>query len=241
VINTFAQVDYIASAGVTVWHRASAVTKLAAAAAVVGGAVFAPSWAGLAVLLATVVAMVITARLPARLILAAVTAPLLFAVLFAVASWNGSLAHAAALAMRPVIASVVALWLVGTTPYPDLFAPLSRVLPRAVGDSLFLTYRAVFALLGRVERVWKALFLRGALQGPLRRRAGMMGEAVGTVVLYGFERSNRLYQVMHLRGHSGRICGCRHWLELRREDALVLGVLVWVVVMAIVLSGVPRT
>jgi cobalt/nickel transport system permease protein len=241
VINTFAQVDYLASAGASVWHRASAVTKLAAATAIVGGAVFAPSWWALVALLATAFALVFTARLPLRLILAAITAPLVFALLFVVAAWDGRLAQAATRLVRPVIASVTALWLVGTTPYPDLFAPLSRLLPRTVGDSLFLTYRAVFALLGRVERVWKALFLRGALQGPVRRRAGMMGEAVGTVVLYGFERSQRLYQVMHLRGHSGRICGCRHWLELRREDVWVLAVLLWAVLAAILLPGAPRT
>jgi cobalt/nickel transport system permease protein len=240
VINTFAQVDYLASAGSTVWHRASAVTKLAAAIATVGGAVFAPSWVALVALFATAIALVVTARLPVRLILAAVATPLVFALLFVAAAWDGNVAHAAVSLVRPVVASVTALWLVGTTPYPDLFAPLSRVLPRTVGDSLFLTYRAVFALLGRVERVWKALFLRGALQGPVRRRAGMMGEAVGTVVLYGFERSHRLYEVMHLRGHSGRICGCRHWLELRREDAWVIGVLLWVVLAAIVFSGAPR-
>jgi cobalt/nickel transport system permease protein len=240
MINTFAQVDYLASAGSTVWHRASAVTKLAAAVAIVGGAVFAPTWTALAVLLATSLVLAFSARLPVRLILGAATAPLLFAFLVIAAGWDGRADHAGMLAMRPVIASVVALWLVGTTPYPDLFAPLSRLLPRAAGDGLFLTYRAVFSLLDRVERLWKALFLRGAMQGPVRRRASMMGEAVGTVVLYGFERSQRLYQVMHLRGHSGRICGCRHWLELRREDAWVIGVLVWVVLSAIVFSGVPR-
>ena len=75
----------------------------------------------------------------------------------------------------------------------------------------------------------------------MRRRAGMMGEAVGTVVLYGFERSHRLYQVMHLRGHSGRICGCRHWLELRREDAWVGAVLVVTLVASVILTGVLRT
>lgn len=236
MINTFAQVDYLASAGASVWHRASAVTKLVAAMAAVGGAVFAPGWPALALLLATAVALVVSARLPLRLLLAALTAPLLFALVFVAAAWDGHVEHALLLLLRPVIASVMGLWLVGTTPYPDLFAPLSRVLPRSVGDGLFLTYRAVFALLDRVERVWKALFLRGALQGPLRRRAGMMGEAVGTVVLYGFERSHRLYQVMHLRGHSGRICGCRHWLELRREDAWVFALLAWVVI-AVVVPG----
>jgi cobalt/nickel transport system permease protein len=238
VINTLAQVDYLACAGGTVWHRASAVVKLGAAMLLVGAAVFVPGWPALSVLLVTAIVLVLTARLPLRLLLAAATTPIVFALVIVVASWNGEPSRAATLIARPVVAGIVALWLVGTTPYPDLFAPLSRVLPRAVGDGLFLTYRAVFTLLARIERLWKALFLRGALQGPLRRRAGMMGEAVGTVVLYGFERSHRLYQVMHLRGHSGRICGCRHWLELRREDAWVIGTLVVALAASVVLTGI---
>jgi cobalt/nickel transport system permease protein len=240
VINTFAQVDYLASAGRTVWHRASAITKLVAAMTAVAAAVFVPGWVALAVLLVTAIALTLTAQLPLRLILAAAATPILFALLFVLASWHGHIVHAAMLGMRPVISSLIALWLVGTTPYPDLFAPISRLMPRALGDGLFLTYRAVFSLLDRIERLWKALFLRGALEGPVRRRASMMGEAVGTVVLYGFERSQRLYQVMHLRGHSGRVCGCRHWLDVREEDAWVLALVVWVLLSSLYLSGVPR-
>ena len=240
MINTFAQVDYLASAGHSVWHRASAIAKLVTAALVVALAVFAPHAPTLVALLATALALVLTARLPLRLVVAAATAPLAFAMVFVLASWHGDLAAALVLAMRPVVASLAALWLVGTTPYPDLFAPISRTLPRSIGDSLFLTYRAVFALLDRVERLWRALRLRGVLEGPMRRRASRMGEAVGTVVLYGFERSQRLYQVMHLRGHSGRICGCRHWLEVRLEDAWALAVMLWIAAAAIWLPGAFR-
>ena len=237
MINTFAQVDYLASAGRSPWHRASAVTKLATALAMIAAAVFVPGWVVLAALLVTALALALTAQLPLRLVGAAAATPLVFALVFVAAGWRGGPGGALVLGMRPMVASLAALWLVGTTPYPDLFAPLSRLMPRAAGDSLFLTYRAVFALLGRVERLWRALFLRGAMQGPVRRRGRLMGEAVGTVVLYGFERSHRLYQVMHLRGHSGRICGCRHWLELRREDGWVIAVFVWVLACVF---GLPR-
>lgn len=238
MINTFAQIDYLASAGRTTWHRASAVSKLAMTLALVAAAVFSPSWLVLALLLGTAFALCATARMPAGLIAAAAGTPLLFAFIFVVARFRGDLGEVAVLGMRPIVASLSALWLVGTTPYPDLFAPLSRIMPRALGDSLFLTYRAVFALLARVERLWRALFLRGAMSGPLRRRANMLGEAVGTVVLSGFDRSHRLYQVMSLRGHSGRICGCRHWLELGRADAWVGAGLLWVLAVVVAFHGV---
>jgi cobalt/nickel transport system permease protein len=238
MINTFAQIDYLASAGQTAWHRASAVSKLVLAMAMVAVAVFSPSWLVLALTLATALALCATARLPAGLIAAAASTPVLFAFIFVVAHFRGDLREVLVLGMRPIVASLAALWLVGTTPYPDLFAPLSRVMPRVLGDSLFLTYRAVFALLARVERLWRALFLRGAMTGSVTRRANMLGEAMGTVVRSGFDRSHRLYQVMMLRGHSGRICGCRHWLELGWEDAWVAVWLLWIAALAVAFNGV---
>jgi hypothetical protein len=44
------------------------------------------------------------------------------------------------------------------------------------------------------------------------------GEGLGQLVLHAFDRSQRLYAVMQLRGHSGRVCGCRHWAEFGRAD-----------------------
>jgi formate hydrogenlyase subunit 4 len=46
VINTLAQIDYLASAGRTPWHRASALSKLLLAAGLVLLAVFAPILVG---------------------------------------------------------------------------------------------------------------------------------------------------------------------------------------------------
>ncbi len=232
MINTFAQIDYLASAGRTPWHRASAISKLALTALFVLLAVFCPSWGVLLGLLATSLVLCFSAQLPGALIAAAASTPILFSAIFVFAHWRGGWDEPLVLLMRPMVASLTAVWLVGTTPYPDLFAPLSRVLPRIVGDSLFLTYRAVFALLARMERLWKALFLRGAMTGSPARRVGMMGEAVGTVVLSGFDRSHRLYQTMLLRGHSGRICGCRHYLAWTRADLWVAAAALWAVALA---------
>jgi len=236
VINTFAQIDHLASAGRSVWHRASALPKLLLAAVYVGLAVGTPSWGVLLVLLATVLGLCVSARVPRQLALAAASAPLLFSAIFVLAHARTDWVQPLVLIARPMVASLTAVWLVSSTPYPDLFAPISRVLPRGVGDSLFLTYRALFALIARVERMGSALRLRGALARPMRERFPVLGEAVGTVVLSGFERSHRLYQAMHLRGHSGRICGCRHYLELTREDFWVVVLALWAVAASLVLG-----
>jgi energy-coupling factor transporter transmembrane protein EcfT len=286
VINTFSQIDYLASSGRSPWHRASAFPKLLLTGWFVAIAVATPSWGVLVMLLVAALALCVTARVPLKLVFAAATTPILFSFIFvfahARADWDEPLLvaalalcvtarvrehedereqdrrgrrrehqlerHARAdwdepliLFARPMVASLTAVWLVASTPYPDLFAPLSRILPRAVGDSLFLTYRAVFALMDQVERMWKALRLRGAMARPVRQRFAVMGEAVGTVVLAGFDRSHRLYQAMRLRGHSGRICGCRHYLDFTPADLWVAIVAVLVTIASVLLWGLRNT
>lgn len=236
MINTFSQIDFLASSGTSLWHRASAFGKLLLTLLFVAIVVATPSWGVIAGLLVTAIGLCITARVPGRLVAAAATTPLLFSLIFVVAHFRTDWDEPLILLARPMVASLTAVWLVSTTPYPDLFAPLSRLLPRSVGDTLFLTYRAVFALLDRVERMWKALRLRGAMARPVRERFSVMGEAVGTVVLSGFDRSHRLYQAMQLRGHSGRICGCRHYLDFSREDFWLLVLAVWAVVLLLTLG-----
>ena len=221
MINTLARVDYLASAGGTPWHRASALSKLLLGSGLVLLAVFAPSIRLLAALYAAAWALALTARLPWRLTLLASGYPLAFTLLFVLARWDGTAATPLRLLLRPLTASLVAVWLVGTTPYPDLFAPLSRLLPRRVGDGLLLTYRALFELMRRTAGLARALRLRGGASGPVRRRLTLAGEGVATMMLYGFERSERLYATMRLRGHSGRICGCHHFAEGSRADLLV--------------------
>ncbi len=227
MINTFAQIDHLASAGHSPWHRSSAFAKLLLTVWYVALAVTTPSWGVLLALLATTILLCVSARVPRRLVLAAASTPLLFSLIFVLAHLKADWDEPLILIARPMVASLTAVWLVSTTPYPDLFAPISRLLPRGVGDSLFLTYRAVFALLARIERMWSALRLRGAMARPVRERFSLLGEAVGTVVVSGFDRSQRLYQAMQLRGHSGRICGCRHYLEFTREDFWVLVAALW--------------
>ncbi len=221
MIGTLAEIDLLATTPRSPWHTASAVSKLLLAVAIVLLAVLTSSHTLLFVLFGLAGVLAVTARLPLRLIGLAAGYPLLFVGLFVLAHWDGTWQTPVRLVLRPLVSTLTAVWLMGTTPYPDVFAPLSRVLPRGVGDALFLVYRALFDLLGRLERLWRALRLRGGTSGSARRRLAMAGEGLGTLVLYGFERSERVYAALQLRGKDGRICGCRHWTEGSASDLLV--------------------
>jgi energy-coupling factor transporter transmembrane protein EcfT len=239
VSTLIAQMDQRASSGRTIWHRSGALGKLLLAAAVIGLALASPSLTLLVSVHALAWLLVATSGLPPRVVAAAAGYPLLFLTLFLVARWDGTLATPLALVLRPLTASLTAVWLLGTTPYPDVFAPLSRVLPRGAGDGLFLTYRALFALLTRAEWLRMSLRLRGGMSGPLRRRLAVVGEGLGTLVVHGFERSRHLYSAMLLRGHSGRVCGCRHFARRSVADLGVIGVALALATAAVLLWKAP--
>ena len=223
--SALAQVDDWASSGASVWHRASALSKMALVAMLVGSAIASHSVAYLAALYLTVWLLVATAGLPLRPVLQLSLYPVAFSLLFLIARWDGTWQTSALLLLRALTGSLAAAWLVATTPYPDLFAPISRLTPRVIGDGLFLTYRAFFDLLRRAEQLLAALRLRGGLQARnLPRDLRNVGEGLGTLVIYLFGRSSRLYAVMQLRGHRGRICGCRHWAQFTAADLLPLGI-----------------
>jgi energy-coupling factor transporter transmembrane protein EcfT len=239
VINTLAQIDWLASSGTSTWHRASALAKLRLAAFALGLAIAAPSLRLQVALYAAAWTLVATSRLPARLVAAAAGAPLLFIGLVVALRWDGTWETPLRLALRPLTATLLAVWLAGTTPYPDLFAPISRMLPRGAADGLFITYRALFDLLSRAERMFRALHLRGGDRLAPARRLPAAGEGLATLVLYGFERGQRVYESMRLRGHSGRVCGCRHWAERGPGDGAVAMAAAAVAVAAVLLWRAP--
>jgi energy-coupling factor transporter transmembrane protein EcfT len=223
-------VDYWASAGRSPWHRVSAAAKLVLVGAVIASAVFSSSLPFLAGLYLLVWLLVLLAGLPPGRVGALAVYPALFSAVFVLSRWDGTWTTPAIYLLRALTAGLAAVWLVGTTPYPDLFAPLSRVLPRLVGDALFLSYRAFFTLAGKFVSLAVALRLRGGFgkAGPWHA-LNNLGQGLGTLVLFSAERSQRLYAVMALRGHSGRVCGCRHWRQGSGLEWLPLGLALVVV------------
>lgn len=231
-------VDLWASSGRSLWHRASALTKLAFVAAVLFAVLTTREPLGLAGLAALMLACLASARVPLGPALLLGLYPVLFSSLFVLSRWDGTWSTPVLLILRALTSSLSAVLLVATTPYPDLFAPIARVTPRLVGDGLFLTYRAFFGLLHRADRMWTALRLRGGLTGHgLPRDLRHAGEGLGQLVLHSYDRSQRLYAVMQLRGHSGRVCGCRHWADFSAADVLPVTLGLAVVAGSLVLAG----
>jgi cobalt/nickel transport system permease protein len=214
-----ALVDTWASAGRSMWHRASALSKMAFVVLVLSSVLMSHSIPYLLGLYVALCGLIVWARVPLSPALLLGFYPVLFSSLFILSRWDGTWATPALLLLRSLTSGLLAVLLVSTTPYPDLFAPIARVTPRLIGDGLFLTYRAFFGLIARADHMWTALRLRGGLSGRgLPRDFRYVGEGLGQLVVHSYDRSQRLYAIMHIRGHSGRVCGCRHWAEFGAAD-----------------------
>lgn len=198
-------VDRVAVTGSTPLHRAAPAAKLIAFACILGAVVVS---ANLFVVLAIMLGLIAASAalgLPLRRMLPLAAYPALFAAVFAFASAPEVLT-AALIVVKAVTAALAAVTLMFTTPYPQVFALVQRVLPGLVGDALLMTYRALFLLADKLAHLTRAVRLRSGvtLRQPLRA-ARATAQALGGLILYSLDLSQREYDVLLLRGYEGRL------------------------------------
>lgn len=198
--------------GYTSWLHG---TTVAAKWVLIGSAVGIAVWGRHPLTLATAVLVLAAALastpLPLRVLVIAAVAPLLFFGLYAVGMWDTGDPRASAIALSVVLGKgmVTTLAWVGvaaTTPYPRLFGPLLRFLPRLISDGFLLSYRALFLLFDRAGQLWLALRLRAGLsRRSLRHNGRALGGSVALLLVQALDLSQRTYEVLHLRGYQGRL------------------------------------
>jgi energy-coupling factor transporter transmembrane protein EcfT len=218
-----AAVDRWAVSGTSWLHRATPLPKWLVLAATVLLAILARSpWPLIAAYLLLILT-VVSCRLPVRAFVLASLLPVPMFGLVALSRWNGSASVPLTVIGKGMNMTLSGLLIAATTPYPDLLAPATRVLPPVIADSLVLTYRALFILLARAGSLWLAIRARGGFSrrpepGTLpwdargtswRRRANVAATGVALSLLRGVDLSTRLYDVMRLRGYQGRLSPTR--------------------------------
>lgn len=215
-------VDRSATQGASWIHRASATGKLIAFALLICAVVVTWNVFVVAAIVLLVVAAAISGNLDLRLTFGLAAYPAVFAVVFALASAPDAVTGTT-IVLKAVAAGLAAVVLALTTPYPQIFAPVQRVVPTLVGDALLMTYRTSFLLLDKLSSLSRAIRLRSGV----RRAGGVTGatataHALGGVVLYSLDLSQRDYDVLRMRGYSGRIRARLPASRDRGADALLL-------------------
>lgn len=217
-----ASIDRSAVAGTSWLHRAAPPAKLLAFAFVLAAAVTSTNALVLVGALAALAAAVVSAGVDRRLAFGLAAYPALFAAVFAFASAPDPLAGAT-IVLKAACAGTAAVTLVLTTPYPQLFAPVQRVVPGIAGDALLMTYRATFLLLDRFGELLRAVRLRsGVRRAGVVRTARAATRALGGLVLYALDLSEREYDVLRLRGYTGRLRAAPLPAHAPAADALAL-------------------
>jgi len=198
-------IDTAATQGRSWLHVISPKSKLVAFALVLAAVVVSFNVLVLAAIALVLASGVLSAGLRPRLAFGLAAYPVIFALIFAFASAPGP-STALAIILKAGAAALAAVLIALTTPYPQIFAPVQRVVPSVVGDALLMTYRSTFLLLGKFSDLIRAVRLRsGVPKGHPARTAADTTRALGGLLLYSIDLAQRDYDVMRVRGYERRL------------------------------------
>jgi cobalt/nickel transport system permease protein len=235
-----AVIDYWATGRTSYLHRASAPAKLLAAGLTLAAVIISNDPFVLLAIYLTAAAAIAATGLPAWRIVGLAAYPVVFALLFALSRWDGSLYTPAVIIFKALAAALAVVSVIVTTPYPQVFSVLRTLLPSIVADGLFLTYRALFILLGLLDDLLIALRLRGGLS---RRRyiqnMRNLSMGLGLLLVRALALAERLYDVMRVRGYAGRLASADGWRRFRPPDLVPLGGSAVLLATALALRLVP--
>ena len=139
------------------------------------------------------------------------------------------------LAMLLVVAKFVSilttsLVLFGTAPFlSTLKAMRSLGIPAILADMTLLSYRYLFEIGDDLEKMQTAVRLRGFRgRRPDRRTLGVLASLAGSILVRSYERSDRVYKAMVLRGY-GHSPLMRDEFQTRPQD---LGIFAGILIVA---------
>jgi len=214
-----ARIDYWAASGGSVMHKASVPSKVLATAAVIATVIIGSFLPLLVALYLMVLISVRAAGLPVVKVMVISFLPGLFALLFALSKLGGGLITPVIILLKAFTAASAMILLLSTTPYNDILGFVGRVMPRVLRDGLFMTYRSFFILLKLMDNFIMALKLRGGFQrGRFLHNSRNIGSGVGMLFINAYDKSQRLYDVMSIRGYSGRLSGTHRYRAVSAND-----------------------
>ncbi|MFZ5944061.1 MAG: cobalt ECF transporter T component CbiQ [Bacillota bacterium] len=104
--------------------------------------------------------------------------------------------------LKSILTVSAALILIATTGMDKLASALRMVkIPRLFILQLLLTYRYISVLMEEASQIWMAYSIRAPQQKGINR--SVWGPLIGQLILRTFERAQRVYQAMCLRGFTG--------------------------------------
>lgn len=220
-------IDYWATSGRSLLHRAGPAAKIFMAGCFVAAVIITDYLPLLAAAYLVIAGLLLAARVPLFRVMAIAAYPVIFSTLFVISAWDGTWQTPALILGRALTAALTLVALLATTPYPRVFGLLSRVLPRIVGEALFLTYRAIFVLVDMAGELITATRVRSGVnvRHPVANLRNL-SLAMGKLLIHAMDRSERQYDIMVVRGYSGAVAApTRPWNSAATDAVpIILGI-----------------
>lgn len=129
-------------------------------------------------------------------------------------------------AVKSMLGTAAIVLLVSTTPFGKVLDGMRRLgVPAFLIDILALTYRYILLLADETVRLRQAALARGYAPRWLPQ-AVIVGWLIGNLFLRSYERAERVYGAMRLRGFQGDMPMERHAIAWRPVEAVGLVVFV---------------
>lgn len=199
-----AYIDLISSRGDSILHRSSAIAKCFFTFCMIVAILIAQMPGELVLVLAVLLGNYLIAGVSLKEAGHYALYPAFFSLAFAVFQLTVSITAGVIMILKAVTAALALLLLIFTTPYPEVFALMRRFLPRVLVDAMFFTYRIFFILLKEIRDLLTSIRLKGGNQrGQIFQNIKSLASALGVLFIHSFEMSERMYQVLLIRGYTG--------------------------------------
>ncbi len=213
-------IDHYANNLSSPMHKASTLSKLVSAMLALGITIFADSALSLITGFFVILMFIAIAKLPIHRLINWALYPAFFASLFALSQLPYSLVLPVVTLFKAINAALIMLFLISTTPYPELFSILS-IPSKTLGNTAFLTYRFFFLFMDQTAKRFTIMKARGGLIGSWKTKIANLAKFIGMLFVTSFETSENMYAAMKTRGYSGRISyHGKLWKKFSKQDLL---------------------
>lgn len=233
-----AYLDHLAYNLDSLWHRASAISKVIFLAFAISAVIVSKNSLFLFFLLLFIFILMSISRLPVFSLSVLLLYPLFFGLVFAFSRIGEAAAFPVATLLRAVTAAAAILLVLSTTHYPDFFAVLQYAFPLNIGDIMFVTYRSFFLILDSFRNTINIARLRAAYRFlALFRNLTLAGRVLGHSLIHAYENNETTQLAMRVRGYEGRIATSKEALRLKPYDFLIFFLGVLLLLLAVVFNG----
>lgn len=207
----------------SVMHRASALSKIIMVVLVITTVIISANPVPLAFALILLILTILVSNLPVARVISLAAYAFFFSLIFALSQVGGGIIGPLVIVLKAVTAAVSLILLITTTPYPQVFAILQRVLPAILVDAMLVTYRSFFIIIGQIDSRLSVMRIRGGYS-PLSivKNLGSTGRIVGHGVIHAWELSEAMQDAMFVRGYKGKLPLAFSWSYISGYDIFPL-------------------